>query len=340
MTGLSVEEECRITFIPALRKEYENYTEGNKEKKIEKEFRKKMLEATTIRNENIIFAALNDIVFRFLMLFEEGYEDWVPCRNEEKEMMLLRIKNSRKNLKFSYIKLKKNANTLENIIKEVNEKLISTNDNKVMERVADVTLKEMNSVIVDEKIVVYINSTQDQEIEFIQKLWITSKLITNLLPKAVFSENEIENENKKQSVRKLVDTLELLKEDWREYAKNQTLNSKEALVRKLLKEEEVLDLKKFKEKEIEYLEKFTEKELKNKIKSTKCKKTKELNILRDKNKKINDMLTRTRENFKHEEADMQDYENTLKSLNSKLLNREYDSFDELCEVYGEKTLKN
>lgn len=332
---ITIEEECRLAFIPEIKKQYENYQGENKEKKIEKEFRKKMLEANTIRNENIIFAAFNDFVFRFIMLFEKGYENWIPCRPEEKDLLDILIKEKRKNLKFSYIKLKENANILENIVAEVNQKLTSMNNWKVKRSLECVTLKEIKNTITEEKIVAYVNSTQEQEIEFIQKLWLISKLITNLLPKAVFSEEEAKNKEIKKTIEKFVNTLEILKKDWRKYIQEQTINSKEALVRKLLKEEEVLDLKEFKTKDAEYLEKFTEKELKNKIKNIKCKKTKELNLLRNKDKKINELIKKTKENFIHTEEELKKYKETLRSLNTKLLNKEYESFDEdFCERYG------
>ena len=306
----------------------------NKEKRIKKIAREETNKTLTIKNENVIMGVINDLMFRFIMLIPEGFENLIYFTKEEEEIVKSNIANSRneQKLKFTKIDLIKDLKLLEPVIKKINERIGNINDEKSLESLNRVTTAEMNKALKhikqEENLKMYENSTQNAELEVIMKILMTPFLIKKLLESTDFDTITT------QLIDKLLETLDIIKKSWIKYIDYQTKDSREGKVRELLDLQEISSDEEYEEKERLYSEK-TSVELKKEIKNLKTKLTKQEN----KNKKIENYLQETRNNFKHTEEDIEILKLSLEDMNDKLFKREMESLPGLV-AYGDKVEEN
>lgn len=309
-------------------------SQKNKEKRIKKLAREETNKTLTIKNENVIMGVINDLMFRFIMLIPEGFENLIHFTKEEEEIVKSNIANSRneQKLKFTKIDLIKDLKLLEPVIKKINERIGNINDEKSLESLNRVTTAEMNKALKhikqEENLKMYENSTQNAELEVIMKILMTPFLIKKLLESTDFDTITT------QLIDKLLETLDIIKKSWIKYIDYQTKDSREGKVRELLDLQEISSDEEYEEKERLYSEK-TSVELKKEIKNLKTKLTKQEN----KNKKIENYLQETRNNFKHTEEDIEILKLSLEDMNDKLFKREMESLPGLAG-YGDKVEEN
>ncbi len=309
-------------------------SQKNKEKRIKKIAREETNKTLTIKNENVIMGVINDLMFRFIMLIPEGFENLIHFTKEEEEIVKSNIANSRneQKLKFTKIDLIKDLKLLEPVIKKINERIGNINDEKSLESLNRVTTAEMNKALKhikqEENLKMYENSTQNAELEVIMKILMTPFLIKKLLESTDFDTITT------QLIDKLLETLDIIKKSWIKYIDYQTKDSREGKVRGLLDLQEISSDEEYEEKERLYSEK-TYVEIKKEIKNLKTKLTKQEN----KNKKIENYLQETRNNFKHTEEDIEILKLSLEDMNDKLFKREMESLPGLVD-YGDKVEEN
>lgn len=309
-------------------------SQKNKEKRIKKIAREETNKTLTIKNENVIMGVINDLMFRFIMLIPEGFENLIYFTKEEEEIVKSNIANSRneQKLKFTKIDLIKDLKLLEPVIKKINERIGNINDEKSLESLNRVTTAEMNKALKhikqEENLKMYENSTQNAELEVIMKILMTPFLIKKLLESTDFDTITT------QLIDKLLETLDIIKKSWIKYIDYQTKDSREGKVRGLLDLQEISSDEEYEEKERLYSEK-TYVEIKKEIKNLKTKLTKQEN----KNKKIENYLQETRNNFKHTEEDIEILKLSLEDMNDKLFKREMESLPGLVD-YGDKVEEN
>ena len=306
-------------------------SEKRKLKKIKKIVREEANKTRIIKNENVIMATINDLMFRFIMLLPEGFEHLIYFSkiDEQKVKENIKKKRTEQNLTFTKVDLIKDVKTMEQTIMKINERIGNINDEKVLSSLDKITVAEMEKALKKFKgdelnLKMYENSTQKQEIEVMMKLLIVPIIIKNLLEKSNFDIFTT------QLIGKLLEDLTEITKSWIKYINYQTKDSKEGKIRELLEMSGVLSNEEYEIKEKLYIEKTTV-EIKKEIKNLKTKMTKQKN----KNNKIESYLESIRENFKHTEEDITILKNSLEDMKNGLFEREMESLPDLL-VYRDK----
>lgn len=245
----------------------------NKKKKTEKLLRQEIINTKTIKAENIIVALIEDLSIRLIDMLPEGYEELVYFEKEQEIYAKLSLKQRKKKMNYTNINLIKHIEFLKPEIIELNKNIGKINDGKLEESLKTTTTKELIRIgdSLTQRginIIMYENSTQEQERDLVIKLIIIPILLKELIPKANIDTNST------HLINIIIKKIEKISKEWVKYVNYQTFDSKEGKIR------EILSLKKqngekivFSKEEASYNNK-TFKNIKKELKQIKTKITK------------------------------------------------------------------
>lgn len=333
-----------------LTREYldkENVPKEKRAKKGEKFKRALLIKAQTIADENVILAGINDITYRFLMMFDEYFEDIIHEAKEDKGHAKKYIENQRKIKEITYanIDLKKQFLSIKSLIIEIQKEFGAINDEKILDSVNTRVSKEMKKI--NEELnkngnlpIIFENSFQDHETYLLGHLLINGSLVEKLLPTANLTEYQ------KELTRKWISEVKIIENEWREYAKYWSYESKQAKVRDLMKLQGYSDeSKNYAEIEKELLN-LSLKQIKNKttyekgqLTKQKNKILKELEEKRKKEEKVNKIIKMHKDKKFGTEEELIGLKTSLLDMDEHLLDRELGSTEKLLNYVTNKKIK-
>ena len=347
---VSVYERNLKIKMERLTKEYldkENVPVNKRQKKGEKFKRAFLIKAQTIGDEHVILAGINDITYRILIMLDEFFEDIVFESKEDKGHAKLYVESQRKikEIKYANIDLRKQFFRIKDLIVEIQKEFGEINDEKILDSINSRVSKEMKKINdeLNEKgnlPIIFENSFQDHETYLLGHLLINGNLVDRLLPSANLTEYQ------KKITRKWISEIKVIENEWREYAKHWSYESKQAKVRDIMKLQGYSnESKNYAEIEKELLG-LSLKQIKNKTTYEKGQLTKQKNkILKEleekkkKEEKVNKIIKMHKDKKFGTEEELIGFKTSLLDMDEHLLDRELGSTEKLLNYVTSKQLK-